>query len=96
MSAVEISQKLNIVPSTANESTTSGRKIIDRQGLKLFNELKKCPDKQLAQYAEKSIIAIDKESKEAFLGIINLRLKSLGKESQIKRIKKVIKKVEKA
>ncbi len=62
----------------------------------IFNELRKCPDKQLAQYAEKSHIAIDKESKETFLGIIKSRLKSLGKESQIKRVKKVLKKVEKA
>jgi hypothetical protein len=59
----------------------------------LFDELKKCPDKQLAQYAEKSYIAIDEESKETFLEIINLRLKSLEKESQIKRLKKVIKSI---
>jgi hypothetical protein len=62
----------------------------------LFDELKKCPDKQFAQYAEKSLIAIDKESKEAFLGIINFRLKRLEKASQIKRVKTVLKKVEKA
>ena len=62
----------------------------------LFGELRKCPDKQWAQYAEKSFIAIDKESKEAFLGIINSRLKSLEKESQIKRVIKVLKEVEKA
>ena len=49
----------------------------------------------LAQYAEKSLIAIDKDSKEAFLSIINLRLKSFEKESQIRRIKKVLKEVEK-
>jgi len=62
----------------------------------LFNELKKCPDKQLAQYAEKSCIAIDNESKGTFLRIIKLRLKGLEKQSQIKRVKKVINKVEEA
>jgi len=62
----------------------------------LFDELKKCPDKQLAQYAEKSCIAIDNESKEAFLKIINLRLKGLEKQSQIKRVQRVLKEVEEA
>ena len=61
----------------------------------LFDELKQCPDKQFAQYAEKSIIAIDQESKEAFLGIIQSRLKDLEKESQIRRVKKVFKIAEK-
>jgi hypothetical protein len=60
----------------------------------LFDELKKCPAKQLGQYAEKASLAIDKQSREAFLGILNSRLKSLDKESQIRRIKKVIKKME--
>ena len=62
----------------------------------LFDELKKCPDKQVAQYAEKSCIAIDIESKEAFLKVITSRLRNLEKQSQIKRVKKVIKRVEKA
>ena len=62
----------------------------------LFNELKKCPDKQFAQYAEKSSIAIDVESKEAFLKIIKLRLKDLEKQSQIKRVQKIINKFENA
>lgn len=62
----------------------------------ILDELEKCPDKQLAQYVEKSLVAIDSESKEAFLRIINLRLQSLEKESQIKRVRKILKKVEKA
>jgi hypothetical protein len=61
----------------------------------LYNELKKCPDKQFAQYAEKSLIAVDKDSKEVFLGILNSRLKSLRIESQIKRVKKVLQEIEK-
>jgi hypothetical protein len=62
----------------------------------LFKELKKCPEKQLAQYAEKSLIAIDKESKDAFVGILNSRLKNLEKESQIKRVRRVLKEAAKA
>lgn len=76
----------------ANLATDKDRK--DEVLALLFSELKKCPDKQLAQYAEKSIIAIDKDSQKVFLGIINSRMKNLEKASQIKRLKNVIKKVE--
>lgn len=38
MSAVGISKKMNIAPSTASESATRGRKIVDEKGLKLFAE----------------------------------------------------------
>ncbi len=61
----------------------------------LFNELRKCPDKQLAQYAEKSVTAMDKEVKGIFLDIINSRLKTIEKASQIKRVTRVRKAVEK-
>jgi hypothetical protein len=62
----------------------------------ILDELEKCPDKQLAQYVEKSLVAIDSESKEAFLRIINSRMQSLEKESQIQRVKRILRKVEKA
>ena len=38
MSAVGISKRLNIASSTASESVTRGRQIVEEQGLKLFNE----------------------------------------------------------
>jgi REP element-mobilizing transposase RayT len=38
MSAVEISKNLNIAPSTASESATRGRQIVEKQGLKLLDE----------------------------------------------------------
>ena len=38
MSAVGISEKLNIASSTASESVTRGRQIVEKQGLKLLNE----------------------------------------------------------
>jgi hypothetical protein len=38
MSAVGISQKLNIPSSTASESVTRGRQIVEEQGLKLLDE----------------------------------------------------------
>ncbi len=38
MSAVGISKKLNIASSTASESATRGRQIVERQGLKLLDE----------------------------------------------------------
>ena len=38
MSAVEISKKLNIAPSTAGESMKRGRQIVEEQELKLLDE----------------------------------------------------------
>ena len=38
MSAVGISKKMNIAPSTASECVTRGRKIVDEKGLKLLDE----------------------------------------------------------
>jgi hypothetical protein len=38
MSAVGISKKLNIASSTASESATRGRQIVEKQGLKLLDE----------------------------------------------------------
>lgn len=62
----------------------------------LLKELTICPSKQLPQYAEKSLIAIDEKNRTEFIELINTRISSLEKESQIKRIKKVLRDVEKA
>jgi hypothetical protein len=58
--------------------------------------LQNCPPKQLPQYAEKSLIAIDEETKSEFVALIESRLSSLEKDSQIKRIRKVLRAVENA
>ena len=60
----------------------------------LFNEMKICPIKQLPQYAEKSVKAINSVNKNEFIELINFRLGEFNKESQIKRINKVLKNVE--
>lgn len=60
----------------------------------LLNELTICPPKQLPQYAEKTIIAIDETNKREFLKLLNRRVPEFEKDSQIKRIRKVLKKIE--
>ncbi|MCK5198892.1 MAG: hypothetical protein KAR21_11105, partial [Spirochaetales bacterium] len=61
----------------------------------LLKELTICPAKQLPQYASKSLIAIDEKNKSEFVELINSRIPGLEKDSQIKRIKKVLRDVEK-
>lgn len=60
----------------------------------LLKELATCPSKQLPQYAEKSLIAIDEKNKKEFVELINSRMSDLEKKSQVKRINKVLKDVE--
>lgn len=60
----------------------------------LLNELTICPTKQLPQYAEKTIIAVDEENNQSFLKLLNERLPDLDKDSQIKRVQKVIREIE--
>jgi len=60
----------------------------------LLKELKICPPKQLPQYAEKSLIAINKKNKMEFIELINSRIPDLEKDSQIKRMNKVLRDVE--
>jgi REP-associated tyrosine transposase len=38
MSAIEISKKMNLAPSTASESAVRGRQIIEKQGFRLLDE----------------------------------------------------------
>ena len=61
----------------------------------LLKELTICPAKQLSQYAAKSLIAVNKKNKTEFSKLINLRIADLEKDSQIKRINKVLRDVEK-
>ncbi|MDN5203052.1 hypothetical protein QQ008_16810 [Fulvivirgaceae bacterium BMA10] len=59
----------------------------------LFEQLMICIPKQLPMYAERSFIAIDKTNQEDFVKILDTRLTELEKDSQIKRVEKVIKKL---
>jgi HEAT repeat protein len=56
----------------------------------LLKELAVCPPKQLPQYAEKSIIAVDEKNKHEFIELFETRMADLEKESQIKRLKKIL------
>lgn len=61
----------------------------------LTDQLWKCPIKQLPKYMEKSTISINEKNKEIYQKIINERKAECEKESQIKRLDKVLKLIEK-
>jgi len=61
----------------------------------LMEQLIKCPAKQLAMYAEKSIGAATTANQRQFIDILESRIPELDKESQKKRIEKVIRTVKK-
>jgi hypothetical protein len=56
----------------------------------LIEQLAVCPAKQFPMYNEKSMIAMKPSTKEDFLGIIDIRFKELEKETQKKRVGKVL------
>jgi hypothetical protein len=58
----------------------------------LIAQLKKCPAKQFPMYIEKSAIAINAANKRTFIDVIELRWPELEKDSQKKRVEKVLKK----
>jgi hypothetical protein len=57
----------------------------------LIDQLAKCPIKQLPMYAEKSLVAINQTNKNQFAEFLESRLPEIEKESQKKRIEKIIK-----
>jgi hypothetical protein len=59
----------------------------------LMEQLTKCVPKQLPMYAERALSVI--KEKDEFITLLNGRLSEFEKESQIKRIEKVIKKLNK-
>ena len=59
----------------------------------LTEQLWKCPIKQLPQYMEKSVISITKQNKEIYQKIINERKTECDKDSQVKRLEKILKKI---
>jgi hypothetical protein len=57
----------------------------------LFDQLAKCPIKQLPMYAEKTLVAINQTNKRQFAEFLESRLPETEKESQKKRIEKILK-----
>jgi len=57
----------------------------------LIDQLANCPIKQLPMYAEKSLVAINQTNKNQFAEFLESRLPEIEKESQKKRIEKIIK-----
>jgi hypothetical protein len=59
----------------------------------LIEQLANCPAKQFPMYIEKSTVAMNSANKHEFIGIIEARYNDLEKESQRKRVDKVLKKL---
>ena len=59
----------------------------------LMEQLKKCEPKQLPMYAERTLPIINAKNKSEFVNLLNERIIELNKESQKKRIEKVLKKL---
>lgn len=56
----------------------------------LMEQLSKCPIKQLPSYAEKAVNHLGNHSKEGYLNIITNRLPECEKESQQKKLEKLL------
>jgi len=56
----------------------------------LLEQLKSCPSKQIPMYAEKSAKAINSDNKSVFINLLQKRYTELEKDSQKKRIDKVL------
>jgi hypothetical protein len=61
----------------------------------LVEQLKNCPVNQLAMYAENALPIINESNKRIFITTLRSRSKDIEKDSQQKRIDKVIKKLSK-
>jgi hypothetical protein len=59
----------------------------------LIEQLLSCPNNQFPMYAEMSVSAIDDDNRKRFQQLIEKRLPQLDKESQKKRVAKVLKKL---
>jgi hypothetical protein len=57
----------------------------------LLEQLKRCPAKQLPMYAEKSVKAINVANKSQFVDLISERYSEMDRDSQKKRLDKVLK-----
>jgi len=68
-------------------------KYFDKTEPLLIEQLWKCPIKQLPMYMEKSLISISQADKEIYQSIIEKRKPECNKESQLKRLNRVLKKI---
>ncbi|MEZ4960770.1 MAG: hypothetical protein R2830_13190 [Saprospiraceae bacterium] len=59
----------------------------------LLEQMLKCPPNQFPMYAEQAAGVVSPEKKKAFEDVIKLRMEDLPKESQRKRVEKVLKKM---
>ncbi len=59
----------------------------------LMEQLKKCPSKQLPMYAERALPVVQETEKNEFIALLTDRIGELKRESQVKRIERVIKKL---
>lgn len=59
----------------------------------LIEQLLSCPNNQFAMYAEMSLAAIDDANRKRFQQVMEKRLPKLDKESQKKRVAKVLRKI---
>ncbi len=59
----------------------------------LREQLLGSPINQFAMYAERTVPIIDKDNKEQFIKILETRMQDLEKESQKKRVEKIIRKL---
>lgn len=61
----------------------------------LLAQLQTAPNNQLAMYAEQSLPVMSHHNKEQFLAVLEQRMHDLEKDSQKKRVEKVLKKLHK-
>ncbi len=59
----------------------------------LREQLLGSPVNQFAMYAERTVPVVDKDNKEQFIKILETRMQDLQKESQKKRVEKIIRKL---
>jgi hypothetical protein len=57
----------------------------------LMEQLQRCPAKQLPMYAEKSVVAVNATNKSQFVKLIEQRYSEMDRDSQKKRLDKVLK-----
>ena len=105
----ELFTSLDLISDTVNKGSTitidSGVEIYaklnkyskyqDKVENLLIDQLWKCPIKQLPKYMEKSTISITEKNKEIYQKIINVRKAECDKDSQVKRLDKVLKQIDK-
>jgi hypothetical protein len=105
----ELFTSLDLISDTVNQGSTitidSGVEIYaklnkyseyqDKVENLLIDQLWKCPIKQLPKYMEKSIISITEWNKEIYKKIMNERKPECERDSQVKRLDKVLKQIDK-